>query len=67
MNKKDILNNTVINNSTNKLFICTGGKYMGKGETLQLAYENYLEHGSNPFHDCTFFKANEIEVELTIK
>ena len=64
MNKKDIPNGGTVDNRTNKLFICTDGCNMGKGETLTEAYKNYYENGSDSFDHCTFYEANEIKVEL---
>jgi len=53
--------------ANSKCFTCTDGKYFGEGETLSLAYEDYLNRGNESFTECRFFKSEEIKVELTIK
>lgn len=60
-------NGGTVDNRTNKLFICTDGCDFGTGNTPGLAYVDYFQNGSKSFEQCTFYNANEIKVELTIK
>lgn len=49
------------------MYICTDvNGYYGEGKTLEIAFKNYQETGDDTIDDCTFYQAEQIEVETKI-
>lgn len=53
--------------SVEEMFICTDGAYIGKGNSVESSYKNYLENGGKVYYNCDFYKSEKVEVQLIIK